>query len=37
MSGRTGAAFAATIDTMIVNEEIDALRTAGFSGIIFSF
>jgi len=35
MSGRTGAAFAATIETMIVNEEVDALRTAGFSGINF--
>jgi phospholipid/cholesterol/gamma-HCH transport system permease protein len=31
MSGRTGAAFAATIGTMVVNEEIDALQTAGFS------
>jgi phospholipid/cholesterol/gamma-HCH transport system permease protein len=31
MSGRTGAAFAATIGTMVVNEEIDAMRTMGFS------
>lgn len=29
MSGRTGAAFAARIGTMQVNEEIDALKTAG--------
>ncbi len=29
MSGRTGAAYAATIGTMQVNEEIDALRTMG--------
>ena len=31
MAGRTGAAFAAQIGTMRVNEEIDALTTAGFS------
>ena len=31
MSGRTGAAFAARLGTMQVNEEIDALRTLGFS------
>lgn len=31
MAGRTGAAFAAQIGTMKVNEEIDALRTSGFS------
>lgn len=31
MSGRTGAAFAATIGTMVVNEEIDAIKTAGLS------
>ncbi|MDR1232710.1 MAG: ABC transporter permease [Puniceicoccales bacterium] len=35
MSGRTGAAFAATIGTMIVNDEVDALQTAGFSTINF--
>ncbi len=32
MAGRTGAAFAATLGTMTVNEEIDALRTMGFCG-----
>lgn len=31
MAGRTGAAYAATIGTMQVNEEIDALKTFGFS------
>lgn len=31
MAGRTGAAFAAQIGTMRVNEEIDALQTSGFS------
>jgi phospholipid/cholesterol/gamma-HCH transport system permease protein len=31
MAGRTGAAFAAELGTMQVNEEIDALRTFGFS------
>jgi len=30
MAGRTGAAFAATLGTMTVNEEVDALRTMGF-------
>ena len=35
MSGRTGAAFAATIGSMKVNEEIDALRTFGFSPFDF--
>lgn len=35
MSGRTGAAFAAHLGTMTVNEEIDALRTFGFSPIEF--
>lgn len=29
MAGRTGASFAATIGTMQVNEEVDALRTMG--------
>ena len=29
MAGRTGAAFAAQLGTMQVNEEIDALRTFG--------
>ena len=31
MAGRTGAAFAAELGTMQVNEEIDALKTFGFS------
>lgn len=35
MSGRTGAAFAAQLGSMKVNEEIDALRTFGFSAIDF--
>ncbi|MBE6443686.1 MAG: ABC transporter permease [Alphaproteobacteria bacterium] len=30
MAGRTGASYAATIGTMQVNEEIDALKTFGF-------
>jgi len=35
LAGRTGAAFAARIGTMQVNEEIDALRTLGISPIEF--
>jgi phospholipid/cholesterol/gamma-HCH transport system permease protein len=35
MSGRTGAAFAAQIGTMEVNEEIDALKTLGISPVEF--
>jgi phospholipid/cholesterol/gamma-HCH transport system permease protein len=35
MAGRTGAAFAAQIGTMQVNEEIDALRTLGVSPMEF--
>ncbi|MEM9025626.1 MAG: ABC transporter permease [Verrucomicrobiota bacterium] len=35
MSGRTGAAFAAEIGSMNVNEEIDALETLGISPIVF--
>jgi len=35
MAGRTGAAFAARIGTMQVNEEIDALRTSGISPVEF--
>jgi phospholipid/cholesterol/gamma-HCH transport system permease protein len=35
MAGRTGAAFAAQIGTMRVNEEIDALATFDFSPIDF--
>ncbi len=35
MAGRTGASFAAQIGTMQVNEEIDALKTAGIRPIDF--
>lgn len=35
MAGRTGAAFAAQLGTMQINEEIDALRTMGFSPFEF--
>jgi len=35
IAGRTGAAFAARLGTMQVNEEIDALRTMGISPIDF--
>lgn len=35
MSGRTGAAFAAHIGSMKVNQEIDALRTFGFNPFDF--
>lgn len=35
MAGRTGAAFAAQIGTMQVNEEIDALKTLGISPMQF--
>jgi phospholipid/cholesterol/gamma-HCH transport system permease protein len=35
MAGRTGAAFAAQIGTMEVNEEIDALRTLGINPMEF--
>jgi phospholipid/cholesterol/gamma-HCH transport system permease protein len=35
MAGRTGAAFAAQIGTMQVNEEIDALQTLGISSMEF--
>jgi len=35
MAGRTGAAFAAQLGTMEVNEEIDALKTMGISPIEF--
>ena len=35
MAGRTGASFAARIGTMQVNEEIDALKTAGISPMEF--
>lgn len=35
LAGRTGAAYAAQLGTMQVNEEIDALQTFGFSPIEF--
>ena len=35
MAGRTGASFAATIGTMQVNEEVDALKTMGISPMDF--
>ncbi len=35
MAGRTGAAFAAEIGSMTVNQEIDALKTSGFSPMEF--
>ncbi len=35
MSGRTGAAFAAVLGTMNVNEEVDALRTMGVKPVEF--
>ena len=35
LAGRTGAAFAAQLGTMQVNEEIDALTTMGFSPMSF--
>lgn len=35
MAGRTGASYAATIGTMQVNEEIDALKTMGVSSMDF--
>ena len=35
MAGRTGAAFAAQLGTMQANEEVDALKTLGFSEIEF--
>lgn len=35
MAGRTGAAFAAQLGTMQVNEEIDAFRTLGFQPVEF--
>ena len=35
MAGRTGASFAAQLGTMTVNEEVDALKTMGFSAMDF--
>lgn len=35
MAGRTGASYAAQLGTMTVNEEVDSLRTLGFSPMDF--
>lgn len=35
MAGRTGASYAATIGTMQVNEEVDALKTMGIAPMDF--
>lgn len=35
MAGRTGSAFAAELGSMTVNDEIDALKTSGFSPVDF--
>lgn len=35
LAGRSGASYAAQIGTMMVNEEVDALKTAGFAPIDF--
>ena len=35
MAGRTGASFAAVLGTMMVNEEVDALRTMGVKPVEF--
>jgi phospholipid/cholesterol/gamma-HCH transport system permease protein len=35
VAGRSGSAFAAEIGTMVVNEEVDALRTMGFDPVAF--
>ncbi|HDQ04920.1 MAG TPA: MlaE family lipid ABC transporter permease subunit [Deltaproteobacteria bacterium] len=35
VAGRSGSAFAAEIGTMVVNEEVDALKTMGFDPIRF--
>lgn len=35
MAGRTGSAFAAELGSMTVNDEIDALKTSGFSPMDF--
>lgn len=35
MAGRTGAAYAAQLGTMMVNQEVDALKSFGFSPIDF--
>jgi phospholipid/cholesterol/gamma-HCH transport system permease protein len=35
VAGRSGSAFAAEIGTMVVNEEVDALKTMGFDTVRF--
>jgi phospholipid/cholesterol/gamma-HCH transport system permease protein len=35
VAGRSGSAFAAEIGTMVVNEEVDALKTMGFDPVRF--
>lgn len=35
MAGRTGSAFAAELGSMTINDEIDALKTTGFSPVDF--
>ncbi|MCK9363497.1 MAG: ABC transporter permease [Syntrophales bacterium] len=35
VAGRSGSAFAAEIGTMVVNEEVDALKTMGFDPVAF--
>ena len=35
VAGRSGSAFAAEIGTMVVNEEVDALKTMGFDPVSF--
>jgi phospholipid/cholesterol/gamma-HCH transport system permease protein len=35
VAGRSGSAFAAEIGTMVVNEEVDALKTMGFDPVYF--
>lgn len=35
VAGRSGSAFAAEIGTMVVNEEVDALRVMGFDPTVF--
>lgn len=35
MAGRTGSAYAAELGSMVVNDEIDALKTSGFSPMEF--
>ncbi|MEW5910947.1 MAG: ABC transporter permease [Thermodesulfobacteriota bacterium] len=35
VAGRSGSAFAAEIGTMVVNEEVDALKVMGFNATVF--